>query len=96
MAVPISIIIIGVGYLSNAATALATKSAPNWLCTSIRIFNPVLTPGPTIIGAFPSKRVNALVIIKLMGGTTLEKIAPVTSFKSYPYSAKRFIRSTLI
>ena len=82
VAVPISIIMMGAGYFSSAATAAATRSAPNWLCTSIRMFNPVLTPGPTIIGALPSRRVSAFSIIKLMGGTTLEKMAPVTSLMS--------------
>ena len=34
------------------------------------------------MGGSPSSRVRALVIIKLIGGTTLEKMAPVTSFRS--------------
>ena len=62
----------------------------------MRIFSPVLTPGPTIIGGFPSSRVSAFSIIKLIGGTTLEKIAPETSFKSKPYNEKIFIKSMLI
>ena len=82
VAVPMSIIMMGGAYFSSAATALATRSAPSWLWTSMRIFNPVLTPGPTTMGGSPSSRVRALVIIKLIGGTTLEKIAPVTSFRS--------------
>ena len=82
VAVPMSIMMIGAAYFSSAATAFATISAPSWLCTSIRMFSPVFTPGPTTIGGFPSRRVSAFSIIKLIGGTTLEKMAPVTSFRS--------------
>ena len=80
VAVPMSIMIMGAGYFSSAATALATMSAPScWLLNSMRIFSPVLMPAPTIMGGLPSKRVSAFSIMKLMGGTTLEKIAPLTS-----------------
>lgn len=82
VAVPMSIMMMGVGYLSRAATAPATRSAPNWLWISMRMLSPVLTPGPTIMGGFPSRRVRALAIMKLMGGTTLEKMAPLTSRRS--------------
>ena len=51
---------------------------------------------PTTMGGLPSRRVRAFSIMKLMGGTTLEKIAPDTSFRSKPYSEKMFIRSMLI
>ena len=82
VAVPISIMIMGAGYFSSAATALATRSVPSWLCTSMRMFSPVLMPGPTTIGSLPSRRVSALCIMKLMPGTTLEKMAPLTSLMS--------------
>ena len=82
VAVPMSIIMMGVGYLSSAATAPATRSAPSWLWISMRMLSPVFTPGPTIIGGLPRSRVRALAIMKLMGGTTLEKMAPLTSCRS--------------
>lgn len=88
MAVPMSMTMMGAGYFSSAATASATRSAPSWLWISMRIFSPVRTPGPTIMGGLPNRRVRAFSIMKLMGGTTLEKIAPDTSFKSKPYSEK--------
>ena len=50
-----------------------------YLDTDSRIFSPVLTPGPTTIGGLPSRRVKAFSIMKFKGGTTLHKIAPVTS-----------------
>ena len=97
VAVPMSIIMMGAGYFSSAATALETMSAPNcWLLNSMRIFRPVLMPAPTIMGGLPSRRVRAFSIMKLMGGTTLAKMAPLTSWISQPYSVNRFIRSMLI
>ena len=56
-------------------------SAPTWLWTAKRMFSPVLTPGPTTMGGFPSRRVRAFSIMKFSGGTTLHKMAPVTSEK---------------
>ena len=97
MAVPMSIMMMGAGYFSSAATALETMSAPScWLLNSMRMFRPVLMPAPTIIGGLPSRRVSAFTIMKLMGGTTLEKMAPLTSWMSQSYSVNRFIRSMLI
>ena len=63
---------------SSAATASATMSAPTWVWTVSRMFNPVLTPGPTTIGGRPRSRVKAFSIMKFKGGTTLHKIAPLT------------------
>ena len=42
---------------------------------------------------FPGVRLS---LMKLMGGTTLEKMAPLTPWMSQPYSVNRFIRSMLI
>ena len=54
-------------------------SAPSWLWTSARIFIPVFTPGPTIMGRTPLSWRMALAMAPVMGGTTLETTAPVTS-----------------
>ena len=48
------------------------------------------------MGGLPSSRVSAFSIMKFMGGTTLEKMAPDTSFSRKPYREKIFIRSMLI
>ena len=97
VAVPMSIMMMGTGYFSNADTALATMSAPScWLLNSIRMFSPVLMPAPTTMGGLPRRRVSAFSIIKFIGGTTLDKIAPLTSWISQPYSVNKFIRSMLI
>ena len=46
VAVPRSHTASGVGYCAIAATAPATRSLPSWDGLSIKIFNPVFTPGP--------------------------------------------------
>ena len=89
-------VMIGGVNFSSAATASATMSAPTWLWTERRMFSPVLTPGPTTMGGLPSRRVSAFSIMKFSGGTTLHRIAPVTSRRLNWYSAKRFIRSMQI
>lgn len=48
------------------------------------------------MGGLPRRRVSAFSIMKFMGGTTLDKIAPLTSWISQPYSVNKFIRSMLI
>ena len=97
VAVPMSIMMMGAGYFSNADTALATMSAPScWLLNSMRMFSPVLMPAPTTMGGLPRRRVSAFSIMKFIGGTTLDKIAPLTSWISQPYSVNKFIRSMLI
>ena len=79
VAVPMSIMMMGTGYFSSAETALATISAPScWLLNSMRMFSPVLIPAPTNMGGLPSSRVSAFSIMKFMGGTTLDRIAPLT------------------
>ena len=60
------------------------------------MFSPVRTPGPTTMGGLPSSRVKAFSIIKFRGGTTLHRIAPVTSSNRKWYRANKFIRSMLI
>ena len=44
----------------------------------MRMFSPVLIPAPTTMGGLPSSRVSAFSIMKFMGGTTLDRIAPLT------------------
>ena len=79
MAVPMSMTMMGWGYFCRAATEEATMSAPSWLWTSARIFIPVFTPGPTIMGRTPLSWRMASAMAPVMGGTTLETTAPVTS-----------------
>ena len=50
VAVPMSTMTMGLGYLAIAATEEATMSLPNWLWISALMFKPVLMPGPTTMG----------------------------------------------
>ena len=79
VAVPMSMVTMGGWNFSRAATASATMSAPTWDWTASRMFSPVRTPGPTTMGGRPRSRVNAFSIMKFSGGTTLQRMAPVTS-----------------
>ena len=79
VAVPMSMVTIGGSNFSSAATASATMSAPTWDWIASRMFSPVRTPGPTTMGGLPSSRARAFSIMKFRGGTTLHRIAPVTS-----------------
>ena len=79
VAVPMSMVMMGGVNFSSAATASATISAPTWVWTVRRMFKPVFTPGPTTMGGLPRRRVRAFSIMKFSGGTTLHRIAPVTS-----------------
>ena len=84
MAVPRLITIMGEGYLDTAATEDATMSLPSWLWTSALMFIPVFSPGPTISGRRPVSRAMAAAMFSVIGGTTLDKIAPFTA----PMSAR--------
>ena len=74
VAVPRSKMMQGNGYFATAATAPATKSAPNWAGLSILIFSPVLIPGPNNIGVMPVTFINACFIVSLNSGTTEQMI----------------------
>ena len=82
MAVPMSMTMMGWGYFWMAATEEATMSAPSWLWISARMFIPVLTPGPTIMGRTPLSCSTAPAMALVMGGTTLEITAPVMPCRS--------------
>ena len=58
---------------------LAVAGGFLWDWTASRMFSPVRTPGPTTMGGRPRSRVNAFSIMKFSGGTTLQRMAPVTS-----------------
>ena len=76
VAVPISTMIIGGWYFRRADTAPTTRSAPACAGLSMRMFSPVLSPGPTTRGVFPvSLRMADLKEFRT-GGTTEEMIAP--------------------
>lgn len=82
MAVPKLMTMMGVVYLEKAATEDATISLPNWLWTSALIFIPVLSPGPTIKGRLPVSRAMAAAMFSVIGGTTLDRMAPFTALIS--------------
>ena len=78
VAVPRSTMMAGSGYFSAAPTAVQAKSAPREAGSSMRIFSPVLTPGPTTtVGISPRVRM-ACWNTGVRAGTTEETAAPVT------------------
>ena len=90
VAVPRSKRIIGAGYLAMAATAPTTISAPSSPGLSVLIFSPVLTPGPTKIGALPVTNTTALEMVRARGGTTVASTAPSSA------DGSRCIRSSTL
>ena len=84
VAVPMSTMTMGLGYLAIAATEEATMSLPNWLWISALMFKPILMPGPTTMGGMPVRRAMASVKMVVSGGTTLERMAPSTVHASAP------------
>ena len=53
MAVPMSTMAMGAGYLARAATAPTIRSLPTVPGSSMRMLSPVLMPGPTTIRSTP-------------------------------------------
>jgi hypothetical protein len=80
--VPRSIAIQGQSQIDFAATAPQTKSAPSSAGLSIRMFNPVFSPGPTISAFILVRLLIAAKTLRVIGGTTLDIIAPVMEIKS--------------
>ena len=79
LAVPMSKTIMGLGYLSVAATAPTTRSAPNWPGSSILMLSPVLIPAPTTRGFFSVTASTARHRTLVSSLTTQERTAPSTA-----------------
>ncbi len=87
VAAPMSKMTIGGVYRSRAATAPATRLAPSWAGSSIRMLSPVFTPGPTTSGLWPVTFSSARVTAKSAGGTTEEITAPSMPAAETPFNS---------
>ena len=82
VAVPMSIIMMGVGVLVQSRHRACHQVGAQLVVDLHADVEPGFHAGSHDHGGLPRSRVRALAIMKLMGGTTLEKIAPLTSRRS--------------
>ena len=94
VAVPKSIRIMGASYSARAATAMTMRSLPTWLGTSMWMFSPVFSPGPTTMGCFRITLMTPVLTELNTGGTTEEMMQSSISFTCTPKASIMFLIST--